>query len=81
LLRPACRPKGAESAAHIRRLIRQIRKHWPKTEILLRADGHYATPEVLDLCDDLGLRYAPGHGFRVNSIGLPREACKVLRLL
>ncbi len=50
LLRPARRPKGAESAAHIRRLIRQIRAHWPETEILLRADSHYCTPEVLDLC-------------------------------
>jgi len=60
LLRPACRPKGSESAAHIRRLIRQIRRYWPKTEILLRADGHYATPEVLDLCDDLGLHYVFG---------------------
>lgn len=58
LLRPARRPKGAESAAHIRRLIRQIRAHWPKTEILLRADSHCCTPEVLDLCDRLGLRYA-----------------------
>ena len=60
LLRPARRPKGAESAAHIRRLIRQIRAHWPKTEILLRADSHYCTPEVLDLCDRLGLRYIFG---------------------
>jgi len=60
LLRPARRPKGAESAAHIRRLIRQIAKHWPETEILLRADSHYCTPEVLDLCDRLGLSYVFG---------------------
>jgi len=60
LLRPARRPKGAESAAHLRRLIREIRKHWPKTEILLRADSHYCTPEVLDLCDQLGLNYVLG---------------------
>lgn len=60
LLRPARRPKGAESAAHLRRLIREIRKYWPKTEILLRADSHYCTPQVLDLCDKLGLRYVFG---------------------
>lgn len=60
LLRPARRPKGAESAAHIRRLIQEIRKHWPGTGILLRADSHYCTPEVLDLCDRLGLRYILG---------------------
>lgn len=60
LLRPARRPKGRESAAHLRRLIREIRALWPKTEILLRADSHYCTPEVLDLCDQLGLRYVFG---------------------
>lgn len=60
VLRPARRPTGKEAAAHIRRLIRQIRKHWPETEILLRADSHYGTPEVLDLCDSLGLRYVFG---------------------
>lgn len=60
VLRPARRPTGKESAAHIRRLIRQIRRHWPSTEILLRADSHYGTPEVLDLCDALGLHYVFG---------------------
>lgn len=60
VLRPARRPTGKEAAAHIRRLIRQIRRHWPATEILLRADSHYGTPEVLDLCDSLGLRYVFG---------------------
>lgn len=60
LLRPARRPAGRECAAHIRRLIRAIRRHWPTTEILLRADSHYGTPEVLDLCDRLGLRYVLG---------------------
>lgn len=41
LLRPARRPRGAESAARIRRLIREIRRHWPATRILLRADSHF----------------------------------------
>jgi hypothetical protein len=50
VLRPAKRPKGREIAAHLRRLIRAIRGHWPKVEILLRGDGHCCTPEVLDLC-------------------------------
>jgi len=60
VLRPARRPTGKEAAAHIRRLIRAIRRHWPTTDILLRADSHYGTPEVLDLCDRLGLRYVFG---------------------
>lgn len=60
VLRPARRPTGKEAAAHIRRLIRQIRRLWPTTEVLLRADSHYGTPEVLDLCDSLGLPYVFG---------------------
>ena len=44
LARPARRPRG--EVPH-RRLIREI-QHWPKTEILLRADSQYCT-EVLDL--------------------------------
>ena len=60
VLRPARRPTGKEGAAHIRRLIRQIRRHWPTTEILLRADSHYGTPEVLALCESLGLHYVFG---------------------
>ncbi len=81
LLRPARRPKGAESAAHIRRLIRQIRRHWPKTEILLRADSHYCTPQVLDLCDRLGLRYVFGlsRNSRLAENILPLEATTAAR--
>ena len=60
VLRPAGRPSGKEAACHIRRLMRSIRRHWPKTKILLRADGHYSTPEVMDLCDTLGVDYVFG---------------------
>ena len=50
VLRPAQRPKGTEVRAHLRRVVRQIRSHWPKVEILLRGDSHYCAPEVLDWC-------------------------------
>ena len=60
VLRPAGRPSGKEAACHIRRLMRSIRRHWPNTKILLRADGHYSTPEVMDLCDTLGVDYVFG---------------------
>jgi len=81
VLRAARRPKGAESAAHIRRLIRQIRRHWPKTEILLRADSHYCTPQVLDLCDRLGLRHVFGlsRNSRLAENILPLEASTAAR--
>jgi hypothetical protein len=60
LLRPAKRPKGVEIRAFLRRLIRAIRAHWPQVEILLRADSHYACPEVLDWCETQGLDYILG---------------------
>ena len=60
LLRPAGRPSGKEAAGLIQRLIHSLRRHWPNTEFLLRADGHYSTPEVMDLCDTLGVDYVFG---------------------
>jgi hypothetical protein len=50
LLRPARRPTGQEVRGFLRRLVREIRGHWPRVEILLRADSHYCAPEVLDFC-------------------------------
>jgi hypothetical protein len=60
MLRPAKRPKGTEIRAFFRRLIRALRANWPKTEILIRADSHYACPEVLDWCEANGLDYVLG---------------------
>ena len=60
LLRPAKRPKGVEIRAFLRRLVRAIRSHWPEVEILLRADSHYACPEVLDWCEAKGIDYVLG---------------------
>jgi hypothetical protein len=60
VLRPARRPNGREIAAHLRRLIREIRSHWPRVEILLRGDSHYCAPEVLDLCRARGVDFILG---------------------
>ena len=50
LLRPGKRPGGHEIRAFLRRLVGAIRANWPKVEILLRADSHYAGPEVFGWC-------------------------------
>jgi hypothetical protein len=50
LLRPGKRPSGVEIRSFVRRLVGAIRCYWPKIEILLRADSHYAAPEVFDWC-------------------------------
>src|SRR5205823_14042661 len=41
---------GHEIRAFLRRLVGALRAHWPRVEILLRADSHYACPEVFDWC-------------------------------
>src|SRR6056297_1213694 len=56
----ALRPKGREIAAHLRRLIREIRSHWPRVEILIRGDGHCCAPEMLDLCRTRSVNFILG---------------------
>src|SRR5512133_1374889 len=60
VLRPAKRPKGVEIRAFLRRLVRAIRANWPQVAILVRADSHYACPQVLDWCEANGVDYVLG---------------------
>jgi DNA polymerase III epsilon subunit-like protein len=60
VLRPGKTPSGVEVRAHLRRLVRRIRSHWPKTRILFRGDGHYARPEAMTWCEDNGVDYVFG---------------------
>jgi hypothetical protein len=60
LLRTGKTPSGAEAAGHIRRLVRHIRRHWPRTHITIRGDGHYGRPEVMAFCDACGIDYVFG---------------------
>jgi hypothetical protein len=50
VLRPAKTPSGVEAATLLRHLFREIRETWPRIDILVRGDSHYARPEVVDLC-------------------------------
>jgi hypothetical protein len=60
ILRPGKTPSGVEVRAHLRRLMRHIRKSWPATRILFRGDGHYARPEAMAWCEDHGVDYIFG---------------------
>lgn len=60
ILRPGKTPAGREIRGHIRRLVRRIRARWPKTRILIRGDGHYGRPEVMDWCEDNHVDYVFG---------------------
>jgi hypothetical protein len=62
ILREGKTPNGKEVRAHIRRLVRRIRMHWPTTIITIRGDGHYGRQEAMDWCDDNGVKYVFGLG-------------------
>ncbi len=84
ILRPAKTPSGAEARAHVRRMINRIRRHWPDTHILLRGDGHYARPALMDWCEAAGVDFL--FGMPTNAalkrdpiIAAEADACAVIR--
>lgn len=74
LRRPAKRPKGVGIRAFLRRIIRAIRARFPQVAILVRADSHYACPEVPDWCEANRIDYvfglAPTRTLRRHVTGL-----------
>ena len=60
ILRPGKTPAGREIRGHVRRLLRRIRTRWPTTRILIRGDGHYGRPEVMEWCEQNGVDYVFG---------------------
>ena len=51
-LRPGKRPTGAENAMIIKRVLKRLRAAWPETHIILRGDGHFSNPELMQLALD-----------------------------
>jgi hypothetical protein len=49
-----------EVCAHLRRLVRRIRLHWPDTIITIRGDCHYGRREAMDWCECNGVQYVFG---------------------
>jgi len=73
LLRPGKRPSGEEAARVIGHVIRRIRNNWPRVQIMLRGDGHYGTPEVMDVLEDTSCSYVLGlpTNARLKDIAMP----------
>jgi hypothetical protein len=51
VLRPGKTPTGRENAMIVKRILKRLRAHWPQTHILVRGDGHFSNPELMDLVD------------------------------
>ena len=60
ILRPGKTPDGKEVSAHLRRLVRRIRLHWPSTRITIRGDSHYGRREAMDWCEQNRVHYIFG---------------------
>jgi hypothetical protein len=48
ILRPGKTPGGAEVALVLRHVVRAIRARWPRVDIIVRGDSHYARPQAMD---------------------------------
>jgi hypothetical protein len=74
ILRPGKRPKGAEIATILKRVIQFLRQAWPKTRMIVRGDSHFSAPEVHDLCEDSPrVNYILGQSVnkRLKQLGAP----------
>ena len=60
ILRPGKTPDGAEVALVLRHVIGRIRARWPRIEIIVRGDSHYARPEAMAWCERKRIGYIFG---------------------
>jgi len=60
ILRPGKRPSGKEILMIVKRIVKRIRKAWPKVGIVLRGDSHYSCPEIFDFCQSNNIHYVLG---------------------
>ena len=47
ILRPGKTPDGTEVALVLRHVVGAIRRRWPRVDIVIRGDSHYARPEAM----------------------------------
>ena len=72
ILRPGKTPDGAEVAAVLCHVVKAIRRRWPRVEIVIRGDSHYARPEAMNWLECNRVRYVLG--LAGNRILLDRTA-------
>jgi hypothetical protein len=59
-LRPASIDAAAGSVEEVSRIVTQIRKHWPKVRILVRADSGFARDDLMAWCEANGVHFVLG---------------------
>jgi hypothetical protein len=66
ILRPGKTPSGPEVRTILKHVIKRIRAHWPKVDILVRGDSHYGRAEAMQWCESQGVDYV--FGFAGNEV-------------
>lgn len=59
-LRPSNQDASAGSVEEVERIVGQIRRYWPKTQIILRADSGFCREELMAWCEDHQVDYVFG---------------------
>ena len=72
ILRPGKTPSGAEVALVLRHVVKAIRRRWPRVDILIRGDSHYARHEAMTWCEHNRVGYV--FGLAGNQVLLGRVA-------
>jgi hypothetical protein len=60
VLRPGNAHSGRGAVGVLRRLVRALRRRWPRVTIEVRADSGFALPAVYDYCEEEGIAYTIG---------------------
>lgn len=74
VLRPGKTPSGVEVITILKRIVNRIRKRFPETKLIFRADSHHARAEVLTYLDEHEVDYILG----LSKQYLPRNICENL---
>jgi hypothetical protein len=59
-LRPSNQDASAGSVAEVERVVQQIRKRWPRVQIVLRADSGFCREELMGWCEQHRVDYVLG---------------------
>ena len=62
ILREGKTPSGIEVRTILKHVIKRIRTHWSKVQIVVRGDSHYGRHEAMEWCESQGISYIFGYG-------------------
>jgi len=60
VLRPGKTPTDQEIVSVLKRVVKRLRKAFPKTRLIFRADSHHTKPAVMDWLEEQAVDYATG---------------------